>query len=291
MDLKSPSFELFHLMQSHLITRRKVQYLLLKDPNLEQLLKLKEKHLQHYFKLNSHHAIQLYKYIHDPHNRARNSLLYKEWKPITIYDDDFPQSLSQIPDPPLILYCIGDLSLLNSQMISVIGSRKPSQEASKKIEALLPSLIKHPLTIVSGLAYGIDAMAHQITLRQSGKTIAVLGYGYDHCYPSSHISLQEKIKNKGLILSEYPPNIRPQKWHFPERNRLISGLSKATLIIEATERSGTMITADQSLEQGKDIFVVPDSIFLKQSQGCIKLLKEGAIPITSGEEIINHLSI
>ena len=283
----NPSFELFHLLSHPKITRKKAQSYLLTDPSLERLLTLHWQDLSQSLHFETSTAKSVYELLRNRHYRQLSARQYSILQPITIYDADYPQTLASIPDPPLILYARGDRKLLQGNHLSVIGSRKPSPTAKNKINVLLPPLIEQSVTIVSGLAYGIDGMSHQLTLDQKGKTIAVLAFGFNHIYPKRHTSLYRTIERNGLLLTEYPPDVKPERWQFPERNRIISGLSQATLIIEATEHSGTMITADQALEQGKDVFVVPDSIFLPEAKGCLKLLQEGAIPITQPQDLLD----
>lgn len=284
------SFELFHLMQFNRLNRKKVQHYLKSDRRLNKLNDLTINDLQTAFQLSPQDSIHLYNHLHDAERKTNSNILYKKFSPLTIFDSAFPKSLKQIPDPPLILYWKGNLSLLSKKRVAVIGSRRPSKQASLKINTLLKPMIENDITIVSGLAYGIDAMSHQLALQLSGNTIAVLGFGFHHIYPKQHLSLFQSIAENGLIISEYPPHMKPQKWHFPERNRLISGLSSAVLIIEAAEKSGTMITADQALEQGKEVFAVPDSIFLNEAKGCLKLIQEGATPIINGDQLLEHLT-
>lgn len=285
----SPSFKLYYLSQFHGLSRKKIQLYLKRDPELEQIHFYSSKDLQHIFKLSQKQANLLHEYLNTSKSIKEQYASYELWNPITLLDKNYPESLSKIPDPPLCLYWKGNPSLLNSFKISVIGSRYPSQYAQSKVNLFLKPLVKLNVTIVSGLAYGIDSMAHKYALTHNGPTIAVLGFGFNHIYPKEHINFFQQISRDGLLLSEYPPNVRPQRWHFPERNRIISGLSSATLIIEAAERSGTMITADQALEQGKEVFAVPDSIFLKQAQGCLKLIQEGATPLVKPEELVHWI--
>ncbi|WP_027963175.1 DNA-processing protein DprA [Halalkalibacillus halophilus] len=281
------AFKIYILLHVHRITRRKIHKYLQTDPLFENLLNYSPNDLQSLFLLKSNIASTLYKSLHD---RRKLMSLYDNFNQdsiVTWFHKNYPPQLKLIPDPPLILYYQGDLSLLSNPSISVIGSRKPSEHAFKKMNYILQPLIEERVTIISGLAYGIDIMAHKLALSHTSPTVAVLGSGLNHIYPKSHIHDANTIANKHLLLSEYPPETPPNRWQFPERNRIISGLSKATLIIEATEKSGTMITADQALEQGKDVFVIPDSIFLTQAKGCLKLLNDGAIPITTPEDMGN----
>lgn len=210
-----------------------------------------------------------------------------EHETITFIDEDYPDVLKQIKDPPLVLYVLGKRRLLTEQpMISVIGSRKPTKTAWNKVAHLLPNLVDEKWTIVSGMAKGIDSYAHQLTLQRNGKTIAVLGGGFEHIYPRENVALFQAIRNNGLVVSEYPPHMRPERFHFPERNRIISGLGFGTLVIEANERSGTMITVDQALDQGREVYAVPGSIFDAQTKGCHRLIQEGAKLVLHADDII-----
>src|SRR5699024_9332416 len=173
---------------------------------------------------------------------------------------------------PFVLYAIGKTELLQSSpTLSVIGTRTPSGEATDKIRYIVKPLVKNKWVIVSGMAKGIDSLAHWLSLSYQGKTIAVLGGGFHHIYPKQNISLFSQITEKGLILSEYAPHIPPKPYHFPERNRIISGLSFGTLVIEATEKSGTLITVDQALDQGREVYAVPGSPLVPQTKGCHKM--------------------
>src|SRR5699024_9337460 len=140
--------------------------------------------------------------------------------------------------------------------------------------------------IVSGLVYGIDRFAHELTLKYNGNTIAVLGSGFNHLYPQAHDGLFKDIAQKGLVITEYPPHIRARKHHFPERNRIVSGLTVATLVIEAKEKSGTNITVEHALEQGKEIYAVPGSILCSKTKGCHKMIQEGAKLVMSANDIL-----
>lgn len=229
------------------------------------------------FHLRKKAAFSLFHGLRDPALKERLLQVVKRYRFITILDKAYPDTLRRIPDAPLVLFYIGDLALLQEKKsLSVIGSRKPSQEAFPKLEYVLTPLLKEDWVIVSGMARGIDGYAHQLTLAHQGKTIAVLGSGFEYIYPKEHIPLFNEISAAGLIVSEYPPFTRPAKHHFPERNRIISGLSFGTLVIEAMERSGTMITVDQALEQGKEIFAVPGSPLIPQTRGCHLLIQDGA---------------
>nr|WP_084715678.1 DNA-processing protein DprA [Virgibacillus sp. SK37] len=208
---------------------------------------------------------------------------------LTIFDKDYPLLLKHIPDAPLVLYAAGDVTLLQQiPSLSVVGTRHPSIEGKKKTKWMLEELIDLGWIIISGMAAGIDSYAHHLTLSNKGKTIAVLGGGFRHIYPRHNIPLFNDMVKQGLVLSEYPPHFPPQRYHFPERNRIISGLSFGTLVIEAKERSGTLITVDQALEQGREVFAVPGSPFIPQTEGCHKLIQEGAKLVKGPHDIIEE---
>lgn len=202
----------------------------------------------------------------------------------------YPEKLKNINGKPRELYCLGNLELLNYKSIAVIGSRNYSNYGKRAAMEFSYNLAKENICIVSGMARGIDSFAHEATLKAKGKTIAVLGSGLDVIYPKENIKLYEDIiKNDGLIISEYPLGTPPRKQNFPARNRIISGLSDGVLVIEARKNSGTNITVDFALEQGKDVFVIPGDIYSKTSDGTNFLIKEGAIPVTSFKDIINSI--
>ncbi|PYZ98006.1 DNA-protecting protein DprA [Alteribacter lacisalsi] len=207
----------------------------------------------------------------------------------TIFDNEYPPLLKTIYDPPAVLFYQGDPSILkNVSPLAVIGPRKPSEEALAIMNTLLPPVLKRKFLIVSGLAEGVDRLAHEISLSWNSPTAAVLGSGFHHIYPRSNVSLARTIAHSNLLLSEYAPWQKPNKWQFPERNRLISGLTKAVLIIEARERSGTMITAGTALEQGRDVFAVPGSPLKKESAGCIRLIQDGAKAVLCSNDILEE---
>ena len=200
----------------------------------------------------------------------------------------YPERLRNIDDPPKGLYCLGNLELLNyKNNIAMIGSRNCSSYGERAAKDFAYNLAKEDICIVSGLAKGIDSFSHIGALNAKGKTIAVLGSGLDNIYPKENIKLVEEIiKNNGLVISEYPLGTKPLKYHFPARNRIISGLSDSILVVEARKNSGTNITVDFALEQGKDVFVIPGNIYSKTSDGTNFLITEGAIPVLSYKDIL-----
>lgn len=211
---------------------------------------------------------------------------------ITINNLDYPPLLKQIYDPPFCLFVRGTLHPENC--LAIVGSRKFSQYGKQVTENLSEDLVHRGITIVSGLALGIDSIAHESALRNNGKTIAVLGSGIDpaHIAPANHSALAEKIiAQNGAIISEYPPGTMPTKYSFPQRNRIIAGLSFGVLVIEAAEKSGTLITAQCAIDNGREVFAVPQNINSQTSGGTNNLIKNGAHTVTCVEDIIETLNI
>ena len=213
--------------------------------------------------------------------------LFKELKSkyTTIISDDYPAALKEINCPPFVLFYYGDLNLVNTKCIGVIGMRQPSDYGIEVTKTIVSKLVLENYTIVSGMALGIDAMAHQSAMNVLGKTIAVLGSGIDNCYPLKNKAIYEIMKVNQLVISEYPGNLIPKKINFPRRNRIISGLSESILVTEANERSGTMITVGHALEQGKDIYCIPNRI--NDSSGCNRLIQQGAKLVMDISDIVD----
>ena len=203
----------------------------------------------------------------------------------------FPTLLKEIPDPPVGIFCIGELPPNDIPKVAVIGSRKCSEYGLTAARILAKPLAEAGVVVVSGMARGIDSMAHRGALTGSGKTIAVLGCGVDICYPSENKDLREEIINNGCVLSEYPPGTSPQPGFFPARNRIISGLSLGVIVVEAAKKSGTLITVDQALDQGREVFAVPGNISSRLSEGTNALIRECAIPIADHTDILFALGI
>lgn len=208
---------------------------------------------------------------------------------ITWADPAYPALLKEIADAPPVLYAKGNLNALKGKSLAIVGTRKPSFTGGETARYFARQLSEKGVVIVSGLALGIDAQAHQGCLDEDGITIAVMGTGIDRIYPYRHQSLAEKISQKGLLLSEFPLKTSPIAGHFPRRNRIISGLSLATMVIEAAIKSGSLITARLALEQNRDVLAVPGSIYNTQSAGCHFLLQQGAKLITSVEDVLEEL--
>jgi DNA processing protein len=209
---------------------------------------------------------------------------------INIFDPEYPQILKEIYDPPICLYIKGNKKILNSFALAIIGCRDSSVYGEKNAEKFAFELAKRKIVIVSGLAKGIDSCAHKGTVLAKEKTIAVIGNGLDFIYPSENTKLaNEIIKNDGCIISEYPLGTKPEKQNFPARNRIISGISKGVLVVEAKEKSGTLITVDFALEQGRDVFALPGNINSLNSVGTNELIKQGASIVCNVEDVLQGL--
>lgn len=210
-------------------------------------------------------------------------------KIIPFYHQDYPEPLKKIYDPPSILYQKGEYLPNDQVALGVVGTRRYTEYGRRVISELVPVLVSRGITIVSGMALGIDAFAHQACLENSGRTIAVLGSGVDVPTPMQHYRLYKTICAAGCVMSEFPLGSEASTFTFPRRNRIIAGLSLGVFIVEAGERSGALITADCALEQGKDVFTVPGSIFNHASIGTNRLLQMGAKLVTKVEDIFNEL--
>lgn len=223
---------------------------------------------------------------------------FQEWEKLKkkgiqlflLEEENYPPLLKEIPCPPLGIYQLGNFSL-EKNFLAVVGTRKMSEYGRMVTEKLVKELVTANFTIVSGLALGVDSLAHRVCLENQGETLAVLGSGLDIIFPSINKKLAQQITQRGALLSEYPLNTPPLKHHFPQRNRIISGLSQGVLIIEAPWRSGALITARFALEQNREIFVVPGSIFSKNLEGNHELIKSGAKLVTKLEDILLELNL
>lgn len=210
-------------------------------------------------------------------------------KIVNIFDEIYPKNLIQIQNPPTLLYYRGQLLPEDECSISVVGSRSCTQYGILATEKIVSDLSKNNVTIISGMARGIDAIAHYAALNSNYRTIAVLGSGVNVIYPQCNKELYYKIVNNGAIISEFLPNTKPYSWNFPTRNRLISGMSFGTLVVEATIKSGTMITANWAGDQGKNVYAIPGNIFSEQSKGTNKLISEGAKIVNTATDILEDL--
>ncbi len=204
---------------------------------------------------------------------------------VTIRDKEYPPLLKNIPDPPIVLYKKGPLEA-GMNTLAIVGSRKATSEGMNLTEKIGETLSSVGITVVSGLARGIDAAAHRGALKEKGKTVAVLGCGIDICYPPENRQLFKTTGEEGLILTEYAPGEEPLPYHFPERNRIIAGLSKGVLVIEASQKSGSLITARLGLEYGREVMAIPGSVFREEYKGANALIKQGAKLVENINDIL-----
>ncbi|MBU0479638.1 MAG: DNA-processing protein DprA [Proteobacteria bacterium] len=204
-------------------------------------------------------------------------------------DPGYPAMLREIPGPPALIYVRGSAASLSGPAISIVGSRAASSYGTRAAEDLAGQLARLGYTIVSGLALGIDTAAHRGALQAGGKTIAVLGCGVDIVYPRQNLKLYGDIQGNGAVISEYPFGTKPESFRFPGRNRIISGLSRGVVIVEAARRSGSLITANYALEQGREVFAVPGRVDSPKSEGTHRLLQDGAKLVLNADDIVNEL--
>ncbi len=210
---------------------------------------------------------------------------------LTLGDPAYPPLLLETPDPPLMLFAHGRIDLLKATSIAVVGSRKPSPQGKDNARAFAAHFSRSGHCVVSGLAAGIDGRAHEGALEGAGSTVAVVGTGLDRVYPRQHHALAKRIAEQGLLISEFPLGTPPLPGHFPQRNRIIAGLSRGTLVVEAALQSGSLITARLAADMGRDVFAVPGSIHSPQSRGCHALIKQGAKLVESAEDVLEELNL
>jgi DNA processing protein len=210
---------------------------------------------------------------------------------ITLWDQDYPQILKEIPAPPIVLYCLGTISQSDNLAIGIVGSRRASLYGLNQAEIFAGQLSAQGITIVSGMARGVDTYAHRGALKAKGRTIAVMGSGFSHIYPEENVDLAQQISSCGVVISEFPMETQPLAQNFPRRNRLISGLSLGVLITEAARNSGALITTDFALEQGREVFALPGRIDAVGSMGTNALLKQGAKLVTCCDDILEELNL
>ncbi|MFH0345657.1 DNA-processing protein DprA [Bacillus vallismortis] len=210
--------------------------------------------------------------------------------PIPISSKQYPFWLQTIYDPPAVLFAKGDMALLSEgRKIGIVGTRNPTAYGIHVVNHLTKELCRKEWVIVSGLASGIDGMSHAASIKAKGRTIGVIAGGFHHIYPRENLQLANHMAKHHILLSEHPPETKPQKWHFPMRNRIISGLSEGIIVVQGKEKSGSLITAYQALEQGREVFAVPGSLFDPYAEGPIKLIQQGAKAIWSAEDVFEEL--
>ena len=204
---------------------------------------------------------------------------------LTLADTEYPQTLLEIPDPPSLLYVRGRCELLNQPALAIVGSRNPTPQGLQNAESFAEALAAEGLVIVSGLALGIDAAAHRGALRAQGSSVAFIGTGLDRIYPARNLELAHQLAQQGCVVSEFPLGTPAMAANFPRRNRLISGIARGVLVVEATPQSGSLITARLAGEQGREVFAIPGSIHSPQSRGCHQLIKQGAKLVETAEDV------
>ncbi len=235
----------------------------------------------------------IYRILHFDMREAEKEFKMAQHADITILwqgSDSFPTLLKAIPDPPVVLYVKGELRA-EEPCIALVGSRKATTYGLNVTQSLARDLSKAGLTVVSGLARGVDARAHSVVIQEEGRTIAVLGSGIDVIYPSEHRSLADRISKSGALISEFPMGTPPNRENFPVRNRIISGLSCGVVVVEASRKSGSLITARMAMEQGREVLAVPGNVFNESSQGCHALIKDGAVLVESWKDVIAELPV
>ena len=206
-------------------------------------------------------------------------------------DPSYPPLLAQISEAPPVLFVLGSVAALQSPQLAMVGSRTPTAAGRKTARDFALSLAQAGLTITSGLAVGVDAASHEGALLAEGLTIAVFGTGLDAVYPSENARLAGRVRERGALVSEFPPRTRPSRRNFPQRNRIISGLSRGTLVVEAALRSGSLVTAKWAAEQGREVFAIPGSIHNRLTRGCHKLIRDGALLVESPDDVVSELQL
>jgi len=210
---------------------------------------------------------------------------------LTIEDQGYPRRLKSIALPPPVLYMLGEIIEKDEWAVAIVGTRKYTHYGRQVAEEMAAFLARNGITVVSGLARGVDSIAHQAALDAGGRTVAVLGSGVDVLYPPENRKMAEAMARQGAVISDYPPGTPPDGINFPPRNRIISGLSLAVVVVEAGERFGASITANYALEQGREVFAVPGNIYSPQSKGANRLIRDGAHPLTSPEDLLEVLDL
>lgn len=213
----------------------------------------------------------------------------KDIQILTILDNGYPEGWLNSYLPPIVVFCAGNIGLLEQPCLSVVGSRSPSAYGKAVLNEMIPQLVIEGVTLVSGLAKGIDQMVHSCAIANGGATIGIIGSGLDVTYPRENAVLQRQMMAEQLVISEYPLGSKPERYHFPMRNRLIANLSSATLVIEATEKSGSLITANLALQENRDVFAVPGNITSHLSVGTNQLIKAGAACVLNATDVLEEM--
>ncbi|WP_257985891.1 DNA-processing protein DprA [Bacillus sp. M6-12] len=284
---------LIHLHHCRGVGWKSILKLLTKDPQLKDLYSISLEKWKQLLPISGNQLISFYNDLHTIDIRKKLiQYTFSHIEITTFLDHEYPDLLKEIYNPPWVLFSKGNRDIMKEKcLLGVIGSRKPSPYGMAAVKEILPPLINRNVVIVSGLASGIDAEAHKLALRTYGKTIGVLGGGLYHLYPKETLPIASKMIDYGLLLSEVPPDRRPEPWMFPMRNRIISGLSRGVLIVEAEERSGSLITAQCALEQNREVFALPGNITSRLSSGTNRLIQEGAKSVLCADDILSEFSL
>ena len=220
-----------------------------------------------------------------------DTLNRKGIRAVTYISKDYPETLKNIPHPPFVLYVKGDAKLLSANIFAIVGSRKSLPISLAIAENYSKTLVKAGFVLATGIAEGVDSTVLKAAISSGGKAISVIAGGFDNVYPTSNYELLEKVIEKGVAISEYPPEVRPKPYHFPIRNRIISALSKGALIVSGAKKSGTLYTAEYAEEYGKDLFVIPYSVGIASGAGCNDLIKRGAMLTDTPQDILDFYGI
>ncbi len=281
---------LIYLSQFNLSTKKIDELLsLMEEPSIDNFVKLKN--------LNQLFTPDMVNEMIDRSQDRKVSMYFSSLreKCITVLtkgDENYPKKLVELPEAPYHLFCKGDLSLFEGRSISIVGSRTPTNYGRIVTERLAGELANNGFTIVSGLAHGIDSIAHRKALEVGGKTIAVLGNGFNHLYPADHAALAREVEENGLLISEYCPSVKSTRFTFPHRNRIVAGLGDGVLITEASAKSGTMHTKDYALDYGRTVFAVPGNITSEKSALTNELIRSNqCVCVTSVEDIYHELGV
>ncbi|WP_242270748.1 DNA-processing protein DprA [Bacillus cereus group sp. BfR-BA-01310] len=268
-----------------------MERLLYVDPELKGIYTYSPNQFEYYTGISSEKSLELVNFLQISNLQQYVSQLEKKRIfYITIWDKDYPQLLREIQDPPFVLYGKGERGFLNKvNKLAIVGTREPSLYGKESMRFILHPLLEKEWLIVSGFARGIDTIAHEVTVRQHCPTIAILGHGLSYMYPKENRALYETWKDYILLLTEYPPHYAPKKWYFPKRNRIISGISKGVLVVEAKARSGSLITADLALEQNREVFALPGPIFIESAAGTNHLIQQGAKLVRNAKDILEEI--
>ncbi|PFA67896.1 DNA-protecting protein DprA [Bacillus sp. AFS015802] len=284
---------LFHIHHCRGIGLKGTKRLVETCQDLKAVFELSPSKLQQVTTATSTNIELFYRDLHSfPSDRYIDLYAKNDIQWITLLDAEYPVLLKNVYDPPFLLFLKGDRKLLQaSRKLAVIGSRNATSYTDNVLQTMIPELVKREVLIVSGLAKGADTIAHKEAIRSGGKTIGVLGGGFQHIYPKQNLDLAHHMMEHHLLISEYPPYMKPEKWHFPLRNRIISGLSDAVLVTEARKKSGTFITADYALNEGREVLCLPGSILDPLAEGTNTLIQEGAKMVLSVEDIVSELQV